>query len=515
MASASPASTPRFRPASDKLFAGSLLALLAALCAVYTWRPLQGGEDFWAHAAVGRWIWEHHAIPRQTLWLWGAPPVHWIAHSWLSELFFYTLMRIGGAGFVLAATALFVALPFVWLWRLWLRRGGSALFAALFFLLAITCAAVRFQPRPELFSYLFLTLLWLHLIRRTENPGAMKKLSAREVLSLVALFVVWTNCHGGVALGLAMLLLTVFAEALQTRSLQRAAPLLALTALCAAAVNLNPYGVAYWSALAPVGGDMFKLIDEWKSPLAAPALPPLAIALVLFVVFIALLAWIGNRERRWSQLAWLLFLTAFFFMARRNLWPLMLVSTCVAAANAQSLCAARLMPSLAVSRATRRIAQIAIIALLAAWVVSSLAPEALARKRGVLALRAVSPHVPRGVARYVLEHNPPAPLFNDYLRSGYFHWRFAGRPRLYIDLLNAYDDHLLRDYFDIIARTPRGRTLFEKLKINTVVFGRWNEKSRLAPLAGYLDHSAEWRRAYSGDDGAVWVRRVPATDERK
>jgi hypothetical protein len=484
-----------------------LLALILALCAVYTWRPLQGGEDFWAHAAIGRWIWQHGAVPRETLWLWSTPPIPWIAHSWLSEVAFYTLMRCGGVGLVLAFTVLMVVFPFAWLWRLWRRRGGSTLLAALYFLLAITCAAVRFQPRPELFSYFFLTLLMLFLVRQSENRNTSEKLVVMRVLLLTALFALWTNCHGGVALGLAILLLTALAEWLQSRSLRHAMPIGLLLVCCALAVNLNPYGVGYWSALAPVGGDMFKLIDEWKSPLANPALPPIAIGLVLFVVLIALLAWLENRERRWSHLAWLLFMAAFFFMARRNLWPLMIVSTCVAAANAQVLCAARLMPSVTISVMTRRTAQIAIIALLGAWVVSSVAPDALSRENRVPVLRAVSPLAPREATRYVVEHELPAPLFNDYLRSGYLHWQFAGEPRLYIDLLNAYDGQLLHDYFDIIARTPRGHALFEKLKVNTVIFGRWNKESRLVPLAEYLDGNAQWLRLYSGADGAVWVRR--------
>jgi ABC-type proline/glycine betaine transport system permease subunit len=91
-------------------------------------------------------------------------------------------------------------------------------------------------------------------------------------------------------------------------------------------VNLNPYGLEYWEVLTSVDSAMFKMIDEWKSPLTAPALPPEAIAFVMLVVIVAFLAWLGNKERRWSHLAWLCFFYVFFFSARRNLWPLMIVS---------------------------------------------------------------------------------------------------------------------------------------------------------------------------------------------
>src|SRR5690606_7311378 len=82
------------------------LPLLLLFIAVATWRPLTGSEDFWAHAAVGRWIWQHAAAPQQTLWLWSTPPIEWIAHSWLSQLVYFGVMRTGGVPLILIFTIL-------------------------------------------------------------------------------------------------------------------------------------------------------------------------------------------------------------------------------------------------------------------------------------------------------------------------------------------------------------------------------------------------------------------------
>src|SRR5688572_28751949 len=65
---------------------GPLLLLLAAARAFH---PLSGEIDTWAHAAIGRWIWQNGQVPQQTLIIWVADPIPWVAHSWLSQLLFY------------------------------------------------------------------------------------------------------------------------------------------------------------------------------------------------------------------------------------------------------------------------------------------------------------------------------------------------------------------------------------------------------------------------------------------
>jgi lysylphosphatidylglycerol synthetase-like protein (DUF2156 family) len=240
-------------------------------------------------------------------------------------------MRAGGVHLVLLATIIFVALPFVWFWKLWARRGRISALTPVYFALAIWCAAARFQPRPELFTYFFLGLLLLFLI---EWPRSATRLNT---FAVIALFALWGNFHGAVALGILILLLTAGCELLQQKFARPAWGLVGLAIVCVLAVNLNPYGVSYWKALKPVGGAMFQMIDEWKPPLTAPALPVMAVVLVLLIAIVPLLGWIRNPERRWSQLLWLVLGVILFMTARRNLWPCVLISLAVGAANAQGL----------------------------------------------------------------------------------------------------------------------------------------------------------------------------------
>jgi len=499
-----PAEKPESSPHLANFLARLYLPLLVALLAIWSWRPLTGSEDFWAHIATGRWIWQNQAVPRETLWLWSTPPQPWIAHSWLSELFLYGLMQTGGVHLVLLTTIIFVALPFIWFWELWARRGRISALTPVFFALAIWCTSIRFQPRPELFSYFFLSLLMLFLI---EWPRSATRWN---IFAVIALFALWANFHGGVALGIVFIFLTAGCELLQQKFARPAWKLLGFAVACALAVNLNPYGFGYWKTLSQVGGAMFKMIDEWKPPLSDPALPFMAVALVLGVAIIALLGWLKNPERRWWQLLWLAVGVVFFLTSRRNIWPCILISLAVSAANANGLSAYRKFELIAPLRLyTRGLA----VAFVISFAILALSPEAIFFDNGVLRLRATSRFLPRRAADAALNRAAaPGPVFNDYLRSGYFHWRFAGQPPLYIDLQNVYPASLLADYFDIIKRTPRGIAEFDKLKINTVIFGKYKSTDRLAPLAKYLNANPDWQRLFgddSGDDGAVWVRRPP------
>ncbi len=165
------------------------LPILLGLCVGYALRPIGPGYDFWAHAAVGRWIWNHKSVPTHSLFLWSAEGFPWIAHSWLSQLFFYGLIESGGGwtprgntsvgtGPIAVVVFTTVVACVVWtlLWRLWNRRSWSfvvrgarvpiVFVSPLFFATAIWVAAPRYQPRQEMLTALFLTVLLSYLIER-------------------------------------------------------------------------------------------------------------------------------------------------------------------------------------------------------------------------------------------------------------------------------------------------------------------------------------------------------------
>ncbi len=511
--------------------------LLLAACAVQAWWPLREVDDFWAHAAIGRWIWQHHQVPHQSLFVWGRAPIDWIYHSWLSQLSFFVLLETGGPMAIAIFTVALSCLPFWLLWRkhsqCGVRNAGcgiseavdvtphSALrtphcngdFAPFVFVLAIWCSAPRFRPRPELFTALFLTLLLLFLIQWSRRPLHEKPLHTLQrdkwgILILPALFVLWANFHGAVALGLAVLFLTAFCDLLQDRGAGRARAFFLIALLCAAAIWLNPFGLEYARALKPVGGAMFSAIDEWKPFWKSPVMPWEYVAGEAALVLLALLAWWQSAQRRWSQVAWLFLMAAAFVDARRNLWMLAIVCLAVMAASAPQWNALRLGAWICRARGQFSLrAPPPVQCVLAAAPLLFLMIMLGAAARGKSwPPRAISSRVPLKAARFVAQRKIKTRLFTDYESSSYWQWRLHGHPPLFIDLLNAYPDDLMTDYLQIARASPRGRRLLDALRVNTVILRRRGPNEGIALLADYLNKNKGWKRIYDGRDATIWQR---------
>lgn len=497
------------------------LPLLIALCFGVSWRLLGGGSDFWAHAAIGRWIVQNASIPHHTLYLWSAHD-DWIAHSWLSQLSFYALMHVGGEtwGPVLALllTGALTALTVVVLWRAWALRARITLLTPLFFALAIWAGSIRARPRPELWSGLFFALLLAFLLH-FQNA---KKITPRALCGLVVMFILWANFHGGVASGLLLLGITAFADMLQERKESgqwKHSPLLVLLLCSLLVVCVNPYGPCYFSALSPVGGQMFSYIDEWKPVWEAPVMPWTFTGSGAMLAFFALLSWLGTEKRRWSHGAWLLVWSLLFLTARRHLWLWSLISLAVLAANAAAVDSrvfwATLRGMILKDDNNQRSLPLPASQLVFALRLTMLIflGVATCQKTPASVLhqwppRAVSRFLPAKAAQRLTQVAKNRRVFNDYEFSSYLQWRCAGQPPLFIDLLNAYPDQLLMDYFDILKATPRGTQLLREKKISAVFLRRHDKKAGMAKLATYLNRNSQWTHVYKAPDATIWLKKT-------
>lgn len=356
--------------------------MLAFLCFAMAWRALNPDDDFWAHAAVGRWIWNHKMAPHSSLFLWGSEPIPWIAHSWLTQLCFYFLLQLGGGwtargdvsighGPLVAVvfTVAMVGAVFALLWRLWRENSRPNGAALLLFALTLYAGSLRYRTRPELFSALFLTVLLGFLVRRhnAENASANAENAqsessqieysksaergnfawTRHEIGLILLFALWANFHGAVLIGVVLLWLTAIGDALQNRFAPRVLRFFALSLACTLATALVPFrALQYWgSILDSTHGITFSRILEWQPPLSAkemtrfvtggdaPGLLPFMLAeSALFLC--ALLALTANAKRRAAYFAWLFFMGAMLLRQRRHFWIFAIVCLAVLAANA-------------------------------------------------------------------------------------------------------------------------------------------------------------------------------------
>ncbi|MBV9123615.1 MAG: hypothetical protein JO112_09675 [Planctomycetes bacterium] len=491
------------------------LPLLVLVIAAFAGHWVSGAEDCWAHAAVGRWIWEHRQVPRHTLFLWTVSNSEpWVAHAWLSQLMTYGILQTGGTALVRVLTVLLAALPFILLWWCWSRESRVHSLTAVLFWIGILASAIRFSARPELVTALFLTLLLVFLMRWSARPTLPPSLVRGGILpamGLLLLFTVWVNSHGMVLLGLALLGLTASCDLLQDRFSGRSRGLLLLTLPAGAALLLNPYGMGYWKALQGLQGETFRRINEWRPFWQSPPLQAVTLVEILVLTMVAFLVWALNPGRRWSHLGWLLVVGGSFCKARRFHGLLALVDLAVLAANSR-----RLDPNFLWQAFQRRHRPDKVSGDL------PLSPRQRGLVHGGLVLwllisawGAIPPPpgdmapVPEAPVRFILDHRIPGNFFNDFGNSSYLDWRCGGSPPLYIDVLNAYPDQIFLNWLEIVNVTPRGRDLLKQQHIGYILLTRPRSGEELKKLADYLDGNPEWVKVYVGREGRLWVRHTP------
>lgn len=460
-----------------------------------------GFDDFWNHAAVGRWILENKQFPHETLFLWTARQP-WVAHSWGTQTVFALLMQAGeawGPRLALLFAATMVASTFFVLWRLWLRvnpvASRATLLVALFFLLAIVASHSRFDVRPELFTALFLALLCHYLIGR----HALETFRfGKAEFAFVALFVIWANLHGAFAVGLVTLGLTVLGDALQDRFDRRARILLLLLIGCSLATLLNPYGVQLWAALRQVNSYTFSFLNEWKPPLVNPALGWDILAPLGLLCTGAGAAWAMNPARRWAHFLWLAFWIYSFCNARRHLWLLAIICLVVLVANGKVFDSwMQRLDAVNKKRAQGLVLSPLLLNFLAGPLLN------LARAGSD------NDNLPIKLCDVLDEHNPPGRMFNGFINAAYLSWRFAGRREMFIDHLQAHPDSLIEDYQGIVNASSRGMTLLEERRIGYVILHNPRDYAPWPPLKDALNKSPNWELVFFDENAVLWVRKTP------
>ncbi|MFN3323357.1 MAG: hypothetical protein ACK5AZ_07670 [Bryobacteraceae bacterium] len=227
---------------SDCLFLALLLWPFAI--GVFGWLGLLSDGDTGWHIRTGEYILEHREVPREDFFSFTKPGEPWFAWEWLADVVLALLYRAGGLKGVVLFSGVMTALFGTLLFRSMLWRGATPLVSLLLILVGMGAASIHFLARPHLFTLVLLPVaLWV-VERDRQHP-------TRAVWLLVPLTVVWTNLHGGFLALIACLGLLAAGEALRyladPESRRETGPAVLryglLTAACAAASVVNPYGV--------------------------------------------------------------------------------------------------------------------------------------------------------------------------------------------------------------------------------------------------------------------------------
>ena len=176
------------------------LAVALVLCA--TWLATSFNRlnhtDLWGHLSFGRWMVEHHALPRCDPFRSFAEPERFLNVPWLSQLLGYLWYQALGAEGMVLGHALLLTVAVGWLALAVAGRGVSASWAAVAAAAAyVLCLPVVGTLRPQVFGMVaFVGALWaISQLPRRRHP----------LVWLPLLFALWANLHGSFLVGLAVL----------------------------------------------------------------------------------------------------------------------------------------------------------------------------------------------------------------------------------------------------------------------------------------------------------------------
>jgi hypothetical protein len=241
--------------------ASRLAPLYVAAAAFAIAVSLPGGDpDTYWHLASGKWMVEHAQLLRADVFSSTVNGAPYSVGEWLGELGIYGSYVLGGWAGIALLRATLVAIGAFFITKVALRA-APAPFALAITALALALSEITWTDRPQLFTFaLFPLLLELLMAARAGKT--------RLLFVVPPLILLWTNLHGGYALGLA--LVAIFAaEAILTR--RNAMPFAAAAVLALAASFIDPGSLGLGAAAAHATSPPRFIVEEAPPDVLRPA----------------------------------------------------------------------------------------------------------------------------------------------------------------------------------------------------------------------------------------------------
>lgn len=272
-----------------------VVATLPWIVAVLVARSKMGDNSFLWHITAGRLQADAGSVLTADPFSLGRTGGAWRTQSWLADVLYAWADSLTGLSYVPWLRGVMAGLLFVAIAGIVFSIARSIPVTAVAVFLAALLAVPFLNPRPVIFSYLFLALLVL----------ADRSVSLRWTIP--PLFYVWASVHGSWVIGAVYLALRVL-EMRDYRRIRNEAPFVALAVL----VTAHGWGVFDYLRAFGASGQALELISEWAPPdLISIARAPFTIGLVVIlvgatrgkittrqVIFLLPLLWLGLSSSR-------------------------------------------------------------------------------------------------------------------------------------------------------------------------------------------------------------------------
>jgi hypothetical protein len=488
-----------------------LAILLILIFAMAARTPLD--SDMWWHLRAGEETMRLGYPMTEDTFSYTRQGERWVNHSWLSQVVMYLLYQLGGFFALGAFVALLAALSF---WLVYLQMDGQALLRAFILIFTATTAALVWSPRPQMVSLVLFGLVGYLLY--------LFKWHRRDYLwTFVPIFILWSNIHGGYALGILLICAMIAGEVInhvlfragsEVVEWKRIGQLTLWGILAVLVVVINPNGLAMW--LIPFQTIGVSVLQEFISEWASPDFHQIVQQPFLWLLFTTLgVAGLSKHRIDGTDLVSVVGFAYLALLARRNYGPFAMVAAPVLSRHlyamlrewqplAEDFFKDRFSASQTLfQRYRQRSLSTRVKQIINATILILLSLIAVVKLYAVTEPEFVDNQLedlyPVEAVKWIEESWPMGEIFNDYNWGGYLIWNLRDYPVFVDGRTDLYDDELLREYLEVMAGDERWVESLDEYSVNTLIIQHGSG------LVSQLEESGQWDIGYQDDKVLVFI----------
>lgn len=478
--------------------ATSLLIWLVPLLIFFLVVRTPNDNDMWWHLRNGHDMVLQHQILTHDQFSFTRAGTPWVNAFWLADIFYYLVYSLGDFFGLSLVAASIVTLTMT---LVFIHSPGPVQLRAVLILIAGFGISAFSAVRPQLISFLFLTLMVIEL-ERTKQTGKLRP------FVFIVMFIAWGNIHGGYIWGLMLLLAYIVGEVLN-RITQPENSLswsvigkLGLASLASGFVTvINPNGPAIWKLPFYTVQVSIGTINEW----ASPDFHRVDIQPMLWLIFLLVIG-LGFTRKKIDGADALKFLGFAFlaFISQRSLGPFLVIAVPVVSRylgyawneNFNEIFSTKAVGSYQrQSTSTHSPITFAINSI----IITILIIACVGRVYWLSNKSLVFSEYPKAAVDWVAAQKLQGPMFNSYNWGGYLTWALPQQPVFIDGRADLYGSEIIQNWWEMANGSSKGLALLDEYKINYILLEpSWPLISKLPALG--------WHELYRDNEAVIMGR---------
>jgi len=430
--------------------------------------PIHSYDLFW-HIKVGEHIVNEKSLPEQDLFSYTAKDNYWTLHEYPIQAILYIIDNNFGMDRLIIFKALIITLAFFILYK---SINKYTYPTVLIIIIVNLLALFHSSVRPHVFFWLMLSILFYLLQKQKLNY-------------LPILFLIWTNIHSSVLIGL--FILTVYLGCKIIKSWNKKQITVLVSCFIASLINPN----FYEQLLYPIRNTQFlTIIYEWHPfELTNPYF-------LLFLGFLLITIILILKQKQHIRIADILILITFIYLgfkSRRNVAVSAIIIAPILSYYATLLIRKSHKAKAIIKRTnTKDIALILIIIIASIFCIAQLNSLKLGINKDFYPI----------TATYFIKNNDlKGNIFNDYNFGGYLIYNLYPENKIFIDgRIVMYGQRIFDEYYSIKWQENNYEELIEKYNIKIFII-KYESK-----ILNYLAGSEQYKLVYFDEKALIYVR---------